>query len=557
MALAAPEGAAVSGVVRDSQGVAQMGALVQLLASNMITKGTAFTDLHGRYVIANVTPGKYQVRASAALFVPAQRENLLLRSGARSVVNLTLNGLFDAAAWLPAERRSADEPGDDWKWTLRSAANRPILRMVDDGSIVLISSSAMEHRRERSSAKGAVTGGDGTFGGGGVHNIVSLDKALDDGSDVIFRAEMGTPASEVNGLASTEMQTGYQRKLGQGGASKLIVSYQSHPEITPGGADFGLNAMQVASAQRINFGDTVEIEAGNSLQVVRTVEYVAVARPFLRVKVHPGSGWALGYRMATSRGLQAFDGLDTIRPELPVAVLAHGRMQMESGLHQEFAVSKSARRAMMQVAYYRDGLNNIAVAGVGDFGGGVPAALRQGNTGYPTDLLVDTSNGSFRTLANGYSTQGGSFTVTQSLSPSLWAAMQYSTGAALTDEGVTARRANGVPGLHALGSQSATLALRGKVIASGTNVRLMYKWQPVKFVTATDPYAAFGDQAYLSFYVRQPLHCGNWLPAGLEATVDVTNLLAQGYHPFLSADGQTLYLAQSPRAIQAGVAFNF
>jgi hypothetical protein len=31
-------------------------------------------------------------------------------------------------AWLPIERRSADEPDDDWKWTLRSTANRPLLR---------------------------------------------------------------------------------------------------------------------------------------------------------------------------------------------------------------------------------------------------------------------------------------------------------------------------------------------------------------------------------------------------------------------------------------------
>jgi hypothetical protein len=39
--------------------------------------------------------------------------------------------------------------------------------------------------------------------------------------------------------------------------------------------------------------------------------------------------------------------------------------------------------------------------------------------------------------------------------------------------------------------------------------------------------------------------------------VDVTNLLAQGYLPFLSADGRTLYLAQSPRAIQGGLSFTF
>jgi hypothetical protein len=76
-------------------------------------------------------------------------------------------------------------------------------------------------------------------------------------------------------------------------------------------------------------------------------------------------------------------------------------------------------------------------------------------------------------------------------------------------------------------------------------------------VTAVNPYGAFSDQAFLSCYMRQSIKLGTLLPEGLEATVDVTNLLAQGYHPFLSADGRTLFLAQSPRTLQAGLAFTF
>src|SRR6202040_3740951 len=50
--VAAGQGAAVSGVVRDAQGVAQLGALVQVIADDSAMAGTAFTDLHGRYFIA-------------------------------------------------------------------------------------------------------------------------------------------------------------------------------------------------------------------------------------------------------------------------------------------------------------------------------------------------------------------------------------------------------------------------------------------------------------------------------------------------------------------------
>jgi hypothetical protein len=103
----------------------------------------------------------------------------------------------------------------------------------------------------------------------------------------------------------------------------------------------------------------------------------------------------------------------------------------------------------------------------------------------------------------------------------------------------------------------ATAELKGKVLLTGTSVRASYRWQPAHLVTAVAPYEAAGDPGYLSFYVRQALRWGDRLPAGLEATVDVTNLLAEGYQPFLSADGRTLFLAQSARTVQGGLSFTF
>ena len=114
---AAASDAAVTGVVRDAQGVAQMGALVQILGADATLIRTAYTDLSGHYRVENLMPGRYQVRATLALFTPAVRNNLRLPMGARAVVDLTLSTVFQSTAWLPAERRRADEPSDDWKWT--------------------------------------------------------------------------------------------------------------------------------------------------------------------------------------------------------------------------------------------------------------------------------------------------------------------------------------------------------------------------------------------------------------------------------------------------------
>ena len=549
--------AAVSGVVRDAQGVAQMGALVQVLTQNSVMVGTAFTDLHGHYLIADLIPGKYEVRATATLYVPALKGNLQLRPGAKAIVNLTLNALFDSASWLPAERRRADEPSDDWKWTLRSTANQPILRLVEDQQVMVVSSSKAETINPWTHAHVTVTSGDGGFATGGVHNVFSVDRVLDDGSDMTLRADIGTPTAPFIHGPSTELAAGYQRRLGFAGEARTVVSYQSHPEIVGSGGVSRLDSMQMGSAQKMELGDSVEVEVGSAVYVVHTADYSVASRPFLRLTAHPFSGWNVGYRMATSRDLQSFQGLDTVQMEAPVTVMSQGWMQTERGLHQEFSAGHKLGKGLVQVAYYHDNMNRVAVSGIGSLTSSDLALAGAPGTS-SSGLLADTATDTFRFLSNGYTTSGVNVVVSEPLTQAMWIALEYSDGAALSSgERALTTLPNVATDLKPVVSQSVTVAVKGRVIHSGTRVRAAYRWQPERLVTAVNPYASFGDQAYLSFFVRQPIHCGSLLPSGLEATVDVTNLLAQGYRPFLSNDGQTLFLAQSPRTIQAGLAFNF
>jgi hypothetical protein len=541
-------GAAVSGVVRDAQGVAQMGALVQVVSGDSALVSTAFTDLQGRYHIVHLLPGRYQVRASAALFLPALRGDLELRTGAQAVVNLTLNTLFEAAAWLPAERRKVDEPGDDWKWTLRSAANRPILRWDEDGNVT---TGAPESSRTATRMNVAVTAGDGGFGEGGVHDVLSIDRALNDGAGVTVRADIGTSSN----APSTVVATGYERQLGFAGSARTVLAYQSHPELVGSDGSTGLEAMQLASAQRMQIGDMADVEAGGTVYVVRTASFVSASQPFVKVTVHPSAAWTAGYRMATSQDLQSYDGLDGVQQRLPVAVMYQERMQTERGLHQELAVGRKLGSGLVQIAYYRDSLDRVAVSG-----GGALTTANMAQDGRPNSdgVITDSTTGDFRLLSGGYKTQGVNITFTKPLTPSMWLALEYSTGAALkVKDATTVTLANASNDLTPDMAQSATIALKGRIVRSGTRIRAAYRWQPTRLVTAVDPYAAFSDQAYFSCYLRQAIKIGHLLPPGLDATVDVTNLLAQGYRPFLSADGETLFLAQSPRTVQGGLAFTF
>jgi hypothetical protein len=574
----------ISGVVRDVQGVAQMGALVQILTANAATVATAFTDQHGHYVIANLKPGKYLVRASATLFVPVTRVNLELRTGATAIVNLTLAGLYDAASWLPAQRRRADESPDDWKWTLRSTANRPILRIVEDGQLLEVSSSAETGTPvARVKARAAVEGGSGGFGQSGVHSVVTIHQGLEDGSDVLLRANLGLgagePGSPVNGvsppvgltrLVGNEVDAGFEGRTGfNGGASRTVVSYKSHPELMgtgmlPGGA--GVEVLEMTSAQRIALGEYVEVEAGGRLEAIHAGETGLATHPFVRLRAHPAGRWTLEYRLTGDRGLQEFDDVTSGDSEVPVALMQDGKLTLESGKHQEVSVEHRSSAVGVQLAVYQDNFGQAALSGgvqssvVHDPVTGL-ASVQPVSSAAQNGMLFDPMTGSFRALGGAYSSTGVRVTASSAITPTLWVAAEYATGEALADDpGVTVAPiglAQALANLRVRRTQTATLALKGRLLGSGTRVRASYRWQPTGDVTAVDAYGAFGDQAYLSFMLRQPIRLGTMLPPGLEASIDVTNLLAQGYRPFLSADGQTLFFAQAPRTIQAGLSFNF
>jgi hypothetical protein len=554
-ARAAVGGAAVlSGIVRDSQGVAQMGALVQVVSGNSITVATAFTDQHGRYIIDHLTPGRYLVRASQTLYVAATRSNLQLHAGSSAVVNLTLAALFDTASWLPAERRGAGEPDDDWKWTLRSSANRPILRFAGDGQTLEISTSARENSRNAPlSMRATIASGDGEFGDGGLHNIVDMRSYRADGTEFRVRADVGTTHGSSAFGPSQQLDAGFERRVGFDGAARTLVVYKANPEILGTGEANGVTVLAIGSAQRFNVADLVEVEAGGTVEGVHAGAFAVASHPFVRLSAHVGGGWTLRYRLATERNVQSFDDLTPGSAEVPVALVRNGHLELERAHHQEVSGAKRMGRGGVELVYFHDALGNTVLSG-----GGASTPATGAAASVQTGMLVDPVTGTFRTLGRGYTNSGGRLTVSTPLTTGLWIAAEYSVGEALVSEtGAGASFVQTLTGTTPKGAQAATVAIKGHLTGLGTQVRASYRWQQARLVSAVDPYSAFADQAYLSCRLRQPIHFGQHLPQGMAATIDVTNLLAEGYRPFLSEDGQTLYFAQAPRTIQAGLSFSF
>jgi hypothetical protein len=539
---------AVSGVVRDASGTPQMGALVELLRADAGVVASTLTDNHGRYILPSVLPGKYELRATAAFFIPTRRPDLRLHAGAQAVVNLTMNTLFEAQNWLPAQRRRADEPADDWKWTLRSTANRPLLRLVDPQDGVEVSSSAERAPAAATQGQVAVINGDGAFGDGGMHQVVVLNRTVEGGDGMVLRADVGEPQTGLVG-PSVDVTTGYERRSAMGGATRLVTSYQSHPELTDG-FNPGLQVMQVASTEQLTMGDAVLIDVGTLLEAEQLQATRLASEPYLRVSVKPGGDLVVEYRMSTGRGLQSSSDLDRLKTQVNALTDASGRPLLNTGRHQEISISRKLDdKTVLTVAVFSDRFDEGALAGSGLLN----RAELQGSS-----MIEDPTTGTFHMATAGYSGRGLSASVMQPLTPSLSLWGEYDLGTALT------MNSDGAPTLAELQSnlqarttQAASATIRGKILKSGTAMKAEYRWQPARSLTQVNAYNTGEDEAYLSFYLRQRLHCGRLLPQGLDAVVEATNLLEQGYQPVLAPDGHTLFLAQIPRAVQGGLAFNF
>jgi len=582
LAASAAADAAISGTVRDVHGTPQMGTLVELLGADLSPVASALSDDHGRYIMPDVLPGRYQLRATAAFFVPALRSNLQLHAGAQEIINVTMSALFEADGWLPAQRRRADEPADDWKWALRSTANRPLLRLVDPESGSPISSSATEQaNRAMSSGRVTLTNGDGSFGAGGMHQALLLNRSLGDSDGAVLRADVGSPQTLYAAGPSVAVSAGYERRTPMNGTTRLVSTFQSHPELVDGasaasataqGLNYGESAgrggpatslgpgfevLQLASTQQIALGDAVLIDAGTLMEAERLEATRIEMQPYVRVTARPGSEVVVEYRYATGRQVQSNDDLDHLKPELMVLTTAQGRPLSTRGSHQEVSVSRKLGSGtglgsrVITFAVFSDRFANGAVAGSG---------VVSQQTLQSAAMVADPVTGTFHLAAAGYAGRGIGGTLMQPLTPALSAWVEYDLGRALrtalpTDG--TPTLAAAVAGAEPLSAQAASFALRGRIVRTGTALKAEYRWQQARTLTAVNAYNASPDEAYLSFFLRQRLWCGRWLPQGVDAVVEATNLLEQGYQPVIGPDGHTLFLAQVPRAVQGGLAFNF
>jgi hypothetical protein len=532
----------VTGVVRDTRGAPQIGALVQLVNSDLAVIAQTFTDDHGHYSLPEIVPGIYGVKATASLFLPTLREDLHIAANSKVVVNLTLNTLYEAFRWLPAQPRQADEPRDDWEWTLRLSANKPLLRMLQDGPLVVVS----EANGQNAALKARVTirGGESGFGDGGIHHDFEMRRLNDDTRQLILRAELSQ--SDDTALNTT---VGYEQQLGLGRTLRTVAAFVDRPEIAGGPDVQGIQAMIFRTAESVDLTPAIGLEAGGETEIVHFDNTQLANHPFASVHVRAGDS-VVSYRVATAPGVQQGDALDRTSTLAPEIAERNGQMLMEHGLHQEISFARPVGTVRTQMTVFHDRVDNPIVNG----GGEISAAdWKSGN------LLYDSSTNAIEAAGEDYSGAGFVAQLKDMLPGDMWATLAGGMGDALRMDAlpmpVTVE--GGLLSLRPRRTEMYSAAFGGQLPRAGTEWQASYRWQQPGSLTAVDPFNKSLPDPYFSFYLRQPIHCRNVLPNGMEALVDVRNLLAEGYRPFLTDDGSVLYFAQTSRAVEGGLSFSF
>lgn len=548
-ALAADSPGSISGCVRSSAGVPQMGAIVEVL-STAAQNLKVFTDDRGFYSISNLVPGTYALKVSAPSFLPALRDRIGLRAGSAMVVNVTLNTLFEAIQLGPL-RGPADD--DDWKWTLRSSANRPVLRVLEDGSEV-----TAVHTRERGEGEDhdlkaslSFLAGSASEGYGAVSDMssgFSLEHKILSEDTVRLEGNVGYG----QGAGAAILRSSYTHHTASGSQPTVALTVR---RLAPPVGSFrqqGLQAFSLTTTDDIQVGNVLELKFGSELQTVQFMGRFTAFKPFGTADLHLSPHTVLEYRFASSRPSDTMTrdadiGSTDLGQSGPRVSMASFSPALERARHHEVSLSQRIGKNNMQVAFYSDRVSNTVLTGVGE------ATAESG------ELLPDVDSGTFSYQGTNLDTNGLRVVLQRKLTSDLTATLDFAYGGVLdlAEPGVELRQAR--QSLSTVRRHAVTAKFNGKLPGCRTQWTTSYGWVSGRGVTQVDMFNASAGQSdpYLNVFLRQPLPGFSFLPVHMEAMLDLRNLMQQGYVPVMGTDGRTVYLVQSARSVRGGVAFTF
>jgi len=545
---------AISGYVRDSSGVPQMGAAVVVLGSAAQAL-RVFTDDRGFYSVASLLPGTYSIKVSAPSFLPSLREKIGVRAGAKLIVNVTLTTLFEAIQLVPV-RGSVDE--DDWKWTLRSVANRPILRVLPDGTTVVAQSGESAADHDLKGALSFIAGSPGQgFGSPADMNAgFAVERSLLSSGTVRLNGNLGYGADGQSMPAAVLRTTYTNRFNGMFEPSLAVTALRLNSPDQNGIPGATLQALSVTSSDRVVVGNKLEVTLGSELQAIQFMGRVHAFKPFGSADLHISPNTVLEYQYASSVPNTRVEdrlgeGLDSPSADLsetaPRMSMTGFLPAVERARHQEVSISQRVGKNNMQIAFYSDSMVDPVLTGVGEM------------TAESGEVLPDVYSGTFNYQGNDYATRGMRVVLQRKLLSDLTATLDYAYGGVLDLSRPDVQLQDAREWIRAEQRHAVAAKFSGTVPKARTRWIASYRYTGGHHeLTPVDLFDSSPGQSdpYFNLFVRQPIPA-SFLAGHMEILMDLRNLLAQGYVPVMGRDGRTVYLVQSARAVRGGVAFSF
>jgi len=563
----------ITGVVSDSMGIPQMGAVVLLYNRQERVYGKVQTDDLGQFRFLGLFPDLYSVKVTLATFVPALKKNILVQPGMRSVLNVNLNTLFSTIQLAYPSIDSGSLMSDDWKWVLRTASStRPVLRFANDP--LARNGATGAHSSVFSDTRGIlkVSAGDGPVVTG-TGNEADLGTAFALATSLygnsLLQVSGNVGYGSQTGVPTAAFRTSYSRDLAGGSPE---VSLTMRQLILPGrlgaalsGTEAALPMLRSMSASfndRTQFTEDVELQYGFTLDSVSFLDRLHYFSPYARLSYKVGNNAEVDFAYTSGNGRPDLAGAVSQDADLqrdlstlglfPRISLLGARPKIQRGEEYELTYSLKSRSRIYQVSAYRESVTNAAlslVAPAGMYGGG--------------DILPDLFSANSIFDAGNYHSVGYTAAVTQNLGDHLSATVMYGSMGALTAQNreIVSDSPDELRSMIRSGrKQAATTRVTATSPWTGTHLIASYQWtdsnrwaMPGHLYTTQ----AGGPMPGLNVYIRQPIPGLSFLPWRMEATADLSNMLAQGYLSLGMVNGQRVLLVETPRSFRGGLSFIF
>lgn len=571
----------IVGFVTGPAGAAQMGATVLLVNRYDQLIHRTVTNERGAFGFDSLKPDTYSVRVSQTSFAPASKLGVRVQPGERSFLAIQLASLVSSIQIFSSAPGASSMMTDDWKWVLRTAqATRPVLRWLPKPRYDDPSKPRVRNANLFSDTKGLLRLSAGEMGSsqaasiGDVGTAFALATSLVGSSRVMFSGNVGF--SPANGIPAAGFRTSWRRAGVDEGqinpefrlqVQQVFLPSQAMARLNgqaPGGMP-ALRSMSASMADSVRVSRNLSVEFGGSLDSVNFLSRMNYFSPYAITTLDLGS---LGtVEAAFSSGLPPSELMHGRRDEmrhtesadlarnaqaltlLPRLSVRDGDARLQRSTNYELSYRRRFGSRAIDAGYYREATSNAALT----FSG--PAL-------FAGDLMQDfNSNSSIFNIGN-MRRSGFSASASQAFGEWMTAAIIFSRGGVLrTDQRhLIAANPDEIRESIRRSQQNAVSArIHGSLPKAGTRYVASYQWTDYRALTPGHLFLTqvHSPNAGLNFSVRQPIPAMPFWAGRMELHAEMRNLLAQGYLPLVTPDGQRVLLIHTPRMVRGGLSFFF